>query len=69
MVKLEGASSTGNATPTNAQNGTPSAAPMKQEEVKTEAKPGTPQGTPAQMDAGKYMYATKVSPFKAAKAS
>ena len=60
VVKLEGAS-IGSAAPTTAQNGMPSATPVKQEESKPEVKQGTPQGTPAQMDAGTYMYATKVS--------
>ena len=58
MVKLEGMAA-GGGTPT-AQNGMSAATPMKQEDSKPEVKQGTPQGTPAQMDAGKYMYATKV---------
>lgn len=61
VVKLEGVSA-GSGTPTAAQNGMPAFTPMKQEESKPEVKQGTPQGTPAQMDAGKYMYATKVIP-------
>ena len=60
-MKLEAAQA---APPRAAQNGmTASAAPPKQESsavVKHEAKQGTPQGAPAQMDSGKYMYSTKV---------
>lgn len=61
VVKLEAAA--GSSTPTSAQNGAASAAPVKQEpevDSKVDAKPGTPHGTSAQMDAGKFMYATKV---------
>ena len=60
MVKLEGAPA-GSGTPTTTQNGTLAATPVKQEDSKPEMKQGTPQGTPAQMEAGKYMYATKVT--------
>lgn len=64
VVKLEGVPA-GSGTPTAAQNGMPAATPVKQEDSKPEMKQGTPQGTPAQMEAGKYMYATKVSPILA----
>lgn len=61
-VKQEGIPTTA-APAVAAQNGMPSAVPVKQEDSKPEVKPGTPQaqGTPAPMDAGKHMYPTKVS--------
>ena len=62
VVKLEAAGGT----PTAAQNGTPGAAapPAMQGAAKgvAGAKPATPQGLPGQLDAGKYMYSTKVRP-------